>query len=1047
MPPAAVLLTIADDHPPLLPEPLLIEVVHHNLAQLTTTADAASDTLVQLWQESLAVLIITGAIAPASWLQTLRQLSKGAQAAGPTVIVVGENDAALAVQAIKAGAEDYWVGDRLTAAQIRAALADVPSPKSPEKLMAPPLTPIALQDHEARLQGFVESNVVGILYGDVYGNVVEANDELLRMVGYTRADLAAGRLNWMKMTPPEYQSLDERKCAEARQHGACTPFEKEYVRKDGKRVPILIGFSLLGESREQSVCFVLDLTVRKQVERAHSRTEDRLRMALESAQMGTWDWNLTTNQLIWDDRCKAIFGFPPHATVTIDHFFAALHPDDRERLQQQIDDCLNPAGDGIYDVEYRVVGLEDQVERWILAKGQAYFTTEGTPKRLIGTVLEITDRKQAEAAIRESQERLQLAIEGSGSGFWDWNIVTNEDYLSAEWLQMLGYEASELPDKYSSWEQLIHPDDKSRVMETLYAHLQDERHSYQYEYRLRTKTGGWKWIANFGKVVKRDEAGKAIRMAGIHLDISDRKQAEAQLRLSEARYRTLANAVAQLIWVSGADGQVEFFNQQWYAYTGLPEADLSRRRWSEVIHPDDLAPIEAIRTDALARQTAYEVEARIKRYDQTYRWHLTRVMPLCDEAGQVINWFGTATDIHDRKLAAAEREQLLAQEQAARAAAERANRMKDEFLAILSHELRSPLNPILGWAQLLQTREFERPKMLQALSSIERNAKLQTQLIDDLLDVAKILRGKLKLDYAAVDLILVINAAIEIVQTSAIAKSIAIESQLQPSKHSVWGDQGRLQQIIWNLLSNAIKFTPKAGQVTVALTQTETTACIAVTDTGKGIQPEFLPHIFDSFRQEDVSITREHGGLGLGLAIARHLTEAHGGSIAVSSPGVGQGATFTVTLPLMAAPSAVPQAHSAIAVDPTLTDVRILAVDDDADCRDLLVNLLSAYGAEVLVTASAHEALAHLHQFEPDVLISDLGMPQLDGYGLIQQIRSRSVKEGGQIPAIALTAYTREEDLEKSLANGFQRHLAKPIEIDVLTRTITELLQSPPSER
>jgi PAS domain S-box-containing protein len=1170
-----VLLTVTDAGQSASERPLPTGLDSLAVERQGVTTTGVSDALTQLWQGPFAIILVEGAIAASELLTPLKHLTQGASPQSPQVILLGDNDASLAVQAIKAGASDYWVRDRITPDQIKQALGVDSTQKKSAATSVKPIPPteqtsdeltaqqirkrfelvtetiqdvfwisdfrtakilyvspayreiwgrspdevyqdyalwaetihpddrdrvvsvaaqtthqdtveqeyrivrpdgsvrwirdrgfavrgpdgevkqtvgvaqditerkqaaIALAENEARLQGFVESNVVGMLYGDIHGSIVDANDELLRMVGYSREDLGAGRLNWIAMTPPEYLPLDERKCAEAKLNGACAPFEKEYIRKDGKRVPILIGFSLLGERREQSVCFVLDLTAQKKAERAYRRSEDRLRMAMESAQLGTFDWNLTKDKLIWDKRCKAMFGLSPTVPVTIDIFFAALHPDDHAYLNHQLDRCLDPAGDGVYKAEYRAIGIEDQVERWILARGQVYFTPEGTPKRLVGTVLDITERKQAETALRESQERLQLAIDGSGSGFWDWNIVTNEDYLSPEWLKMLGFEAGELPDKYSSWEKLIHPDDKPRVMETLYTHLQNSQHPYQFEYRLRTKSEDWKWIVNYGRVVKRDAAGKPVRMAGIHLDISDRKQAEEQVRLSEARYRTLANAVSQLMWMSQADGQVEFFNQHWYAYTGLQDVDLASGHWPQVIHPDDLDTILEVRTTAIARQVAYEVEARVKRHDQVYRWYLVRVVPLVDDAtGQVINWLGTATDIHDRKQVEVEREQLLAQAQAARTAAEQANRMKDEFLAILSHELRSPLNPILGWSQLLQTKEFDRPRTLQALATIERNAKLQVQLVDDLLDVAKILRGKLKLNHAAVDLAAMINAALETMQTAAIAKSITVETRLQ-SAQTVWGDEGRLQQIVWNLLSNAIKFTPEEGQITVSLTSTGTATSIAVTDTGKGIQPEFLPHIFESFRQEDISITRSYGGLGLGLAIARYLTEAHGGTIAAESPGLGQGATFTVTLPLMANPADTPHNHGLMLNTPSLAGVQILAVDDDADCRELIDSVLSVYGAEVLTAGSAQEALKHFHKFEPDVLISDLGMPQLDGYSLLRQIRTLSVNGRELIPAIALTAYSREEDFEKSLAAGFQRHVTKPIEIDILIRTITELI-------
>ena len=245
------------------------------------------------------------------------------------------------------------------------------------------------------------------------------------------------------------------------------------------------------------------------------------------------------------------------------------------------------------------------------------------------------------------------------------------------------------------------------------------------------------------------------------------------------------------------------------------------------------------------------------------------------------------------------------------------------------------------------------------------------------------------------------------------------------------------------MLSNAIKFTPEAGQVTIALTQTETVAQIQVIDTGKGIQPEFLPHIFESFRQEDVSITRQHGGLGLGLAIVRYLTEANGGQITADSQGIGKGATFTVTLPLMPATVAAAPTHPAASDAFDLSNVRILAVDDDPDCRDLMATILKEYQAEVLIVAAAEDALAQFHTFKPDILISDLGMPQLDGYSLIKQIRSRSKQSGGHIPAIALTAYTRAADQQKSLAHGFQRHVAKPIEIEGLIQTIFELVNAP----
>ncbi len=404
----------------------------------------------------------------------------------------------------------------------------------------------------------------------------------------------------------------------------------------------------------------------------------------------------------------------------------------------------------------------------------------------------------------------------------------------------------------------------------------------------------------------------------------------------------------------------------------------------------------------------------------------------------MVKWFGTCTDIHDQKELEVERNRLLAQEQAARAEAERANRIKDEFLAVLSHELRSPLNPILGWTKLLQTRKFSETKTAQALATIERNAKLQTQLIDDLLDVAKILRGKLSIDTSPVNLAFVIESAIDTVRTAAVAKSITLYPIL-PNIGQVCGDDNRLQQIVWNLLSNAIKFTPNGGRVEIRLEQVDEQAHIIVRDSGKGINPDFLPYIFESFRQEDVSVTRKYGGLGLGLAIVRQLVEAHGGSIMADSLGEGLGATFTVQLPLLNVEPEIKQPDVLPQPALELTGIRVLAVDDDADARELLTVLLAEYGAEVLTVASAAQVLANLESFQPDVLVSDIGMPGVDGYTLIQQIRTLTPDKGGHIPAIALTAYARVEDSQRAITSGYQRHVIKPLDPEELVQAVVAL--------
>lgn len=386
------------------------------------------------------------------------------------------------------------------------------------------------------------------------------------------------------------------------------------------------------------------------------------------------------------------------------------------------------------------------------------------------------------------------------------------------------------------------------------------------------------------------------------------------------------------------------------------------------------------------------------------------------------------------------RAQLYEAERSARAEAEQANRVKDEFLAVLSHELRSPLNPILGWTKILRTQRLQPEKVDSALGTIERNAKLLTQLIEDLLDISRMLQGKLSFNVAPVDLKPVIQGAIETVQLAASAKSIQIQTILQESEKVVLGDANRLQQVLWNLLSNAVKFTPNNGQVIVRLEELEHHIQIQVIDNGKGINSDFLPHVFKYFRQADSSITRKFGGLGLGLAIARQIVELHGGSIRAESPGDGLGATFTVCLPIT-----TPESKSSTVLESStqtgdLTGLQILVVDDEADMRDLAEFILTEHGAQVRVASSAAEAMADLSQFVPDVLLCDIGMPEMDGYSLMQQIRERSQEAGGKIPAIALTAYAGEYDRRQALNVGFQQHISKPVEPGELVRAIVQIV-------
>jgi PAS domain S-box-containing protein len=459
-----------------------------------------------------------------------------------------------------------------------------------------------------------------------------------------------------------------------------------------------------------------------------------------------------------------------------------------------------------------------------------------------------------------------------------------------------------------------------------------------------------------------------------------------------------------------------------------------------VIPPEEQKQFERLFQQALQNHTLTNYEFQHLGKNKDLIEISVSLAPLHNAQGNVCGVVMTAIDITTRKRIEAERFNLLKREQTARAEAEAANRVKDEFLAVLSHELRTPLNSILGWITLIQRGKLNKVTFDQALEVIERNASLQTQLIEDLLDISRISRGKLSLSIDSVNLIELMQTTAETLRPASDAKSITMELFLDSSIGIIMGDANRLQQIFWNLFSNAIKFTPPNGAVTVRLKKTEDSyAQIQVTDSGIGIEPNFLPYVFEYFRQADASTTRSQGGLGLGLAISRHLVELHGGTIDVESQGKGKGTTFTVMLPIQVMKCDVDQPDKLIDNGLSLQDVKIMVVEDQADARELIRLILEQQGAQVIEASSSKQALEIIKESIPDVLISDIGMPDEDGYSFLKKVRSLPQDKGGNVPALALTAYTKEEDRELAIAAGFQMHLGKPLDITELVQAVFQL--------
>ncbi len=514
---------------------------------------------------------------------------------------------------------------------------------------------------------------------------------------------------------------------------------------------------------------------------------------------------------------------------------------------------------------------------------------------------------------------------------------------------------------------------------------------------LRTKVSVFVDLWRRGELIKRQAA---------MLRAQELRELE---RRSEVRFHGLTDSMPQCVWAARRDGEIHYCNRVWREYAG-PDAGVS---FFGGVPPDELPAVQAAWTAAIRGGRGLDREQRLRRHDEAHA-------------------------------------ALLLREQEARAQLEEANRSKDEFLATVSHELRTPLNAILGWTRMLRTGVLHGEEKLQrALETIERNARAQTQLVDDILDVSRIIAGKLRVQVRHIDLRGVILAATDAVRPAAEAKQVELALDLRDEASDFHGDPDRLQQVVWNLLSNAIKFTPGRGRVVVELRRSNGHVEIAVSDTGIGIAHDFLPHVFDRFRQADSSSTRTQGGLGLGLAIVRHLVEVHGGTVGAESEGEGKGARFTVRLPVRQA-QPQPQETAAVngngthpeppaPIEPTaLAGMRVLVVDDDADARELVRVMLANFGAEVILAASTDEALELISRQPLDVLVSDIGLPGEDGYALLRCVRG--LPQTARLPAVALTAYASSADHRRALEAGFQRHVSKPVDPAELARVVASLV-------
>ncbi len=673
----------------------------------------------------------------------------------------------------------------------------------------------------------------------------------------------------------------------------------------------------------------------------------------------------------------------------------------------------------------------------------------GAEVNLLETIAERTwtaiEKLRINNALRDSEERLQLAVDISRIATFDIDLTTDEVQTDETGRAIYGFEPDD-PLTFSKVQSHFHPDDRDEVARRVQAAFAPEgSDEFEVEQRIIRTNGEVRWIRVRGRAFFEgaDAERRAVRCLGTYVDITGSKRAEEKLRESDAILQTINRNSPTLIYLKDRDGHILNANRATLEVIGKPPADVTGKNHAEytgkeaeglIIAENDRQIIEGGKTETFEETVLVAGEPHA---------FLSTKTPYRNQSGEIIGLVGVSFDITERKHAEIERERLFAEAEQAREIAEQANHAKDEFIALVSHELRSPLNAMLGWTRILQEQNPDEKTKAYALDVIVRNARSQSRLIEDLLDIARVGKGKLRLELQPTELIPIINAAIEIIKPAAEAGKIKLSQTLDRTADFITGDVDRLRQVIENLLSNAVKFTTPGGSVRVSLEREGLEAKIIISDTGQGIRQDFLPQIFERFKQADPSTTRRHGGLGIGLSLARDLVELHGGAISAESAGEGKGATFTVTLPLrMVAPikensDKVEFMHA----QGKLSGFWILAVDDEADARELVSFMLQINGAKVTTANSAVEALDILKSSDgrlPDILLSDISMPNESGYALLEKIRALPSEHGGQIPAVALTAFNRPEDREAAFDAGFQKHLGKPVEPDDLISAIIE---------
>lgn len=781
---------------------------------------------------------------------------------------------------------------------------------------------------------------------------------------------------------------------------------------------------------EGMVITFVDITQRRRAEDGVRASEEQFRRALEEAPipviMQAEDGQVLQLSRTWTE----LTGHELSDVPTADAWLSRAYGPGADEVRAHMHELFKGVVKSL-NVEFAIRPRSGADRHWSFSASAPGILRDGR-RFMVGMAVDITERRLAEMAMRESEDRLRLALFAARMGTWAWEVGSDRHTRDQNLNRMLGLEPIKTILPLEKFFGHIHPDDVAMVRAAFKASAQDG-HAINSEFRIVRPDGTIRWLQDQGEVFAKRETPY---MAGACIDVTERRQAETAMRESEERLRLVVEGARDFaMLLLDQSGCITAWNAGAERLLGFTESEAVGQNAAIIFTPEDQA------AGASAKELA---QAAATGHAQDERWHVRQgegkfwgsgiVTALRNPDGSVRGFVKVLRDESIRKQA----EQA---EQAALEAAELANRTKDEFLAILSHELRTPLSAILLWANLLDSQS-DLKLLEEGLAAIRNCADAQTQLIEDLLDTSRITSGQLRLEMKPTELAGVVNSAVESVSLGAQSKGISVIVDVDAKVGTVQVDPDRIRQVLWNLLTNAIKSTPTGGTVRVILLRRKDDVELGVSDTGKGIKPDFLPHVFELFRQADPTTIRSHGGLGLGLAICKKLVEQHAGTITAKSDGPDRGATFTVTLPLPRLKALSKTQSSSPAAKPpaTLADIRLLLVEDERETRHALTTVLRRAGVKVTAVESAAAAIESYRKSEIDLLVSDIGMPGEDGYSLIRLVRTmESANKSPRVPALALTAFVSEEDQRQALAAGFDRHLGKPVEPDELLSVLTEM--------